>query len=147
MNFYRFNQILNEKAAGLEVESDNLEDIIAGVRRLPDTIHYISAPRDLFGNPKEYLAPKDTTIGGDFLKGTPNWRERVIEQLMKLRDEVEASHRKMSNTVHSAHYPSWDQVDDMVLRSHTGTGRPDDSYYIQVSDPKHREFRISGTLD
>jgi hypothetical protein len=120
---------LNESS--LNFQTDNLDDLIAAIHRLPDTIKYINVTDRLcsFSPGSRPFAPKDYNMGGmgggDVVRGDPDWRRKAEEVLRELK--VKTSKEK------------WDQVDQMVLRGYAGGG-PTDAFYTQFSWPEEREF-------
>lgn len=133
----KFNEWLSlREGVTFNVESDNLEDIISGIYRLPDTVEYISVTDRLcsFSPGAQYFAPKDVKVGYDFIKGDVDWRDRAVAVLRKLKEDTDEKHRSNPKI-----YQSWDAIDSMVLRGYKGGGAFD-SFYIQFSCPAHREF-------
>lgn len=133
----RFNEWLSlREEVTFNVKSDNLEDIISGIYRLPDTIKYISVTDRLcsFSPGAQYFAPRDIKVGYDLIKGDIDWRDRAALVLRKLRDDTNEKHRS-NPKVHQ----SWDDIDSMDLVGHTGGGAFD-SFYTRFSCPAYREF-------
>lgn len=142
-NFYEFCRILNENApASYNFETDNLDELIAAIYRLPDTIEYISVTDRLcsFSPGAKYFAPEDRNTGYGHIKGDPNWRDRAAEVLKKLKEDTERKHREYPSDRNQMGRPMpWEEIDHMSLSGHKGGG-PTDSFYTSFSCPSYRKF-------
>jgi len=128
--FYEMLQIL-ESGSSFNYETDNLDDLIAAIHRLPDTIEYISVHDrfDVWDPGRRVFAPRDVDLGTvlhpEIIKGDPDWRGKAESTLRNAKAKTKKD--------------DWDTIDKMFLRGHKGGG-PTDSFITYLSSPIGRGF-------
>jgi hypothetical protein len=117
-------QLKENNSGSFNFETQDLEDLIQAINRLPDTIDFIAVTDRLcsFSPGQKLFAPNDSRHGYEKIKGDPNWRQKAEEVLRKLQSDKD-----------------FDKIDSMGLRGYKGGGATD-SFYTYFSCPAYRQF-------